>query len=519
MSQRRPIIQVVANLKQTDGGSAHAADTAIQTVLAWLRGKQKLKLPPAADHGEPFEIDASEGQPVSVVRSDNFWSLQFDRFDSEVPGRIWRTEASVGYSDAIALAGARLAVIDPSPLSDFVTSVPRLIGDLIHSPGLHDYGIALTDSPSTLASDSELLQMMSLLESQQRTRPVVVFSAWEGVDAHNDAREAAKRLAGLAHVYVLTDEQSWQLTERFGREFSVWKGAIRTYNPGFNPLVDEVTQHPPARREWIASRFGSLDRFYAVLVNSFAMLTVRDASSEETLPSFRAIKQAILQKQIASLSSASRKKTEREQLLEQNNALLKQQISEKIDEYNYADTEARQAETERDRYRSQLSALRQKIDSLERQIGNSALQMEYPDNFDSLDEWVLKHLAGRLILLNRAARSARKSPFSEPKTIYKCLERLAREYVDARRNGSPVDGLFADLGVHLELTGDPGTLSQWREEYFVPHRTKSEFLKWHLKRGSDKNEANTLRIYFFYDEDDQQVIVGHLPGHLTNSKT
>jgi hypothetical protein len=39
------------------------------------------------------------------VRFDSFWSLQFDRFDNEVPGRIWRTEASVGYSDDAALAG------------------------------------------------------------------------------------------------------------------------------------------------------------------------------------------------------------------------------------------------------------------------------------------------------------------------------------------------------------------------------------------------------------------------------
>lgn len=519
MSQRRPIIQVVANLKQAEGGSASAADTAIRTVLSWLKNKQRLKLPAAADRGEPFEIDAAEGQPVSVVRFDTFWSLQFDRFDNEVPGRIWRTEASVGYSDSAALVGVRLAVIDASPWSDFVRSVPRVIRDLIRSPGLHDYGVALTDSPSAPTSDYELSQLISLLESKQRTRPVVVFSSWEGIDAENDAREAAQRLAGLAHVYVLTDQQSWLLTERIGREFSVWKGAIRTYNPGFNPLVDEITQHPPATREWLNTRFGGLDRFYSVLVGSFATRTIRDASLEEALPPFRAVKQAILQKQIATLSSASKKKTEREQLLEQNNALLKQQIDEKTAEFNLADAEVKQAEAERDQYRSQLSAIRGKVDSLEQRIGKSALQIEYPDSFDSLDEWALKYLAGRLILLNRAVRAARKSPFNEPKVAYRCLERLAREYVDARRSGAPVDGLFDDLGVHLERTGDPVRLSQWKEEYFVPHRTKSEFLAWHLKRGSDKNETNTLRIYFFYDEDDEQVIVGHLPGHLTNAKT
>jgi hypothetical protein len=413
----------------------------------------------------------------------------------------------------------RLAVIDANSASDFISSVPRVIGDLIRSPGLHDYGVVLTDAPSSLPTDKDLEQLISLLENKQRTRPIVVFSAWAGIDAYSDARAAAQKLAGLAHVYVLTDQQSWALTERLGREFSVWKGAIRTYYPGFNPRIDEVTQHPPATREWLESRFGGLDRFYSVLVSSFAARTIRDASLEETLPSFRAVKQAILQKQIANLSGASKKKTAREKLLEQNNALLTQQVQEKTDEFNLADAEVKQTEAERDQCRSQISSLMAKIDSLEQRIGIAALQIDYPDSFDSLDEWALKHLAGRLIVLNRASRAARKSPFNEPALVYKCLERLARTYVDARRSGAPVENLFNDLGVHLERTGDPVRLSQWKEEYFIPHRTKSEFLEWHLKRGSDKNEANTLRIYFFYDEDDQQVIVGHLPGHLTNAKT
>lgn len=519
MSQRRPIIQVVANLKQTDSGSAVAANIAIQTILNWLKNKQRLRLPAAAERGEPFEIDAAEGQPVSVVRVDNFWSLQFDRLCTEIPGRIWRTEASVGYSAKAALVGVRLAVIDANPQANLVTSIPKVIGDLIRSPGLHDYDVALTDSPILLNSEDALSDFYSLLESKHRTRPAVVFSSWEGVDALKDARDAALKLAGLAHVFVLTDKQSWQLTEKFGKEFSVWKGAIRTFNPGFNPLVDEVNQHPPATREWLNARFDRLDHFYSVLVNSFATRTVRDASLEATLPSFRSVKQAVLQKQIANLSNTSNKKTEREHLLEQNNALLKQQIQEKTEEFNLADAEVKQAETERDQYRAQLSALRGKINSLEQKIGQSAINLDYPNSFDLLDEWALKHLAGRLILLNRAVRAARKSPFNQPEIVYKCLERLAREYVDARRKGAPIVGLFDDLGVHLERTGDPARLSQWREEYFIPHRTKSEFLEWHLKRGSDKNETNTLRIYFFYDEDDEQVVVGHLPGHLTNEKT
>lgn len=519
MSQRRAIVQVVANLKQGAGGPAASSESGIKTVLDWLRNKQGLVLPAGAYAGKSFEIDASEGQPVLVERLDAFWSLQFDRFDGEVPGRIWRTEASIAYSSSVAVAGVRLAVIDANAAVDFVPSVPRVIGDLIRSPGLHEYGVDLTDSPLQISTSRDLEAMVALLESRHRTRPVVVFSEGAGCDALTDARKAAERLAGIGHVFFVKEQQSWELTDLLGREFSVWKGAIRTYNPGFNPQIDEVTQHPPATREWLKARFGTLDRFYGILVSTFAARTVRATGLEDALPTFRTIKQAALEKKIASLASAAKGKTERESLLELENDLLKQRIQEKIDEFNLADAEVKLVEAERDQYRAQLSSLSVKIDSLEKHIGEAALRVDYPATFESMDEWALENFAGRLVLMNRAARAARKSLFNDPELVYRCLERLARGYVDARRTGQPVEELFDDLGVHLERTGDPATLSQWKELYFVPHRARNEFLEWHLKRGSDKNEVNTMRIYFFYDEDDQQVIVGHLPGHLPNSKT
>lgn len=519
MSQRRAVVQVVANLKQGAGGPAASAESGMRAVLDWLKNKQGLELPVKAYAGESFEIDASEGQPVLVERLDTFWSLQFDRFDGDVPGRIWRTEASIAYSHTVAVAGVRLAVIDASSTVDFVPSVPRVIGDLIRSPGLHEYGADLSDSPVQISTSRGLEAMVRLLENPHRTRPVVVFSEGVGCDAIADARKAAERLAGIGHVFVVREEQSWELTDLLGREFSVWKGAVRTYNPGFNPHVDEITQHPPATREWLKARFGSLDRFYGVLVSTFAARTVRAVGLEEALPNFRTIKQVALEKKIASLASAAKGKTERESLLEQENVLLKQRIIEKIDEFNLADGEVKQVEAERDQYRARLSSLSAKIDALEQRLGEAALQVDYPETFESIDDWALKNFAGRLVLMNRAARAARKSLFNDSELVYRCLERLARGYVDARRAGNPVENLFEDLGVHLERTGDESTLSQWKELYFVPYRTKNEFLTWHLTRGSDKNETNTMRIYFFYDEDDQQVVVGHLPGHLPNSKS
>lgn len=519
MPQRRLVVQVIANLAPTKDGPAGAADRAMRTVLHWLRTKQRVALPDSADRGDPFEIDAADGLPLCVERAGNLWGLQFDKFDPRVPGRTWRTEATVGFTDGAALVGVRLSVLDAQPQFDSVFSIPRLVTDLIRSPGLLDYGHRLTDKPETITNDLDVERLLQFLRNKSRTRPIVVFSESPDEDALADAQLAAKRLAALAHVLYITTTCARSLTDALGRDFSVWNGAVRTYNPGFSAQLDERTAHPIATREWISRRFAGIDRFVSMLAVNAAARSVRGPEIDTALPPFRAIKTAAIERRISRLRSSAAAQTETEQLLSEENASLKLQLKESQDAYSYAADEVQTAEAERDQYRAIASSLRQKVSLLEDRLGTGATVVEVPTSFDGIDKWVLENFPGRVILLNRAARTARKSPFGEPGLVYRCIARLGREYVDARRSGTPVDRLFEDLGVHLERTGDPARLAQWRDEYFVPHRGRSQFLEWHLKRGSDKNEVNTMRIYFFFDEDDEQVIIGHLPSHLTNSVT
>lgn len=40
-----------------------------------------------------------------------------------------------------------------------------------------------------------------------------------------------------------------------------------------------------------------------------------------------------------------------------------------------------------------------------------------------------------------------------------------------------------------------------------------------LEKGPSRNAARNLRIYFFWDEEDAEIVVGYLPGHLDNRLT
>lgn len=520
MAVRKPVVQIISHINTGDSDPASAARNAITVTLNWLSDKQKLKLPNQAYEGKSFELDATEGRPVAVETLGNVWSLQYDNFDRSVPGRMWRTEISISHDTVTAYFGLRLAVVDTkNDAPYYVKSIPGVVRDLIDQPGLVECNTPVSNKPTIIETEESLDGFTALLQSEHRIRPVILFTSTLGSENLKDAESAATRLAGLAHIAFITEDLSKKFSQQVGREFSAWNGAIRTYHPKFNPQTDEISQHPLATRDWIESRFGGIDKFISMLFASLSERTVRARNIEEDLPSFKTIRQHAIHARIAMLSKTSEGKSERESLLEQENFLLKQQIEEKAAEFNLADEIIKSTENERDQYRAQIFALREIISKLEAQAEGNRPDINYPTDYDPISDWTTQHFAGRIILKNRASRAARKSNFREPELVYKCLERLAREYVDARRLGQPIYNLFDDLGVHLERTGDEATLRQWKNEYYVEHRGKDHFLEWHLKKGSDKNDETTLRIYFFYDEDDQQVIVGHLPGHLTNNKT
>lgn len=57
------------------------------------------------------------------------------------------------------------------------------------------------------------------------------------------------------------------------------------------------------------------------------------------------------------------------------------------------------------------------------------------------------------------------------------------------------------------------------DTYYVQYHGKKRKLERHLAKGSNKDCRYCLRIYFFWDDQDQIVVVGDLPHHLDTSAT
>lgn len=56
---------------------------------------------------------------------------------------------------------------------------------------------------------------------------------------------------------------------------------------------------------------------------------------------------------------------------------------------------------------------------------------------------------------------------------------------------------------------------QFGDTYFITYSGKKCELNRHLKGSNIRDRQKGFRLYFFWDDDTKQVIVGSLPEHLT----
>ncbi len=134
----------------------------------------------------------------------------------------------------------------------------------------------------------------------------------------------------------------------------------------------------------------------------------------------------------------------------------------------------------------------------------------------------LMSMIGRVVLHSRALRGIKDAVYQDVSLVYKGLLLLANEYRNQclGRDGanekfkSKCDefGLRFARSISKERAGEQG------DEYFVRFPTSSsqkQFLEWHLRKGSTKDDRLCLGIYFFWDDNTQQIVVGWLPSHLS----
>lgn len=332
---------------------------------------------------------------------------------------------------------------------------------------------------------------------------------------------------GAAHVFVLSGPASYYLTDLVGRELSVFRKAVRTYRPGFQAWDDEPSNHPLALPERIASwgDTGSSVSFECWLVNQTLGNSVHAPGREERLPGFNTVRQLSAQLDRQKFKEAGGSDAELIKLFEQDNEQLRKDIQEQKEQYDgllfAADAEREAAKQEANAARAQALERSHRIRLLEKKLAEASTQQEtpIPETLETFEAWCKEYLAGSVELANRAFQGVRKSEYHDPTFLYRALLLLRDHYVPMRIEGTPerkrsYEEALKALQLEESATGDGVKYAP--DLYSVQYGGGRRSLDRHLKGRDSRDRRYGFRLYFFWDDEGQGVVVGWLPSHLDN---
>lgn len=520
--RRRPyeqeILRVVASLP--DGDIDSILTPARREALKWATNKTTSVLPPHAWEYESFECP-SGGRSCFVVRlkssEQDVWSLRIEDPDKNVAGRVWTTEINI-------LAGPdangnrftlRLSASTTEERMDIEPHVPGVIRQIVESVGLYSGSYKIVDRPIHINGANQADHLFRALLDPERKIPIIVVSVPETAGQNGkpllDADVLARACTGLATVLVVAPSVSWLLTERFGKQLSVYNGAARVYLPGFsedaNPFGGHELLLPHGFEDsGIAARAVTRLRWIA------ASGSVRRTQLGKDLLAFSSIKAQELQQRQSALQNSGATDLEMLNTANARIKLLDQQLEE---EKNYSklfsdlhkDAEER-AEIAEANDRAKAFQIQQLLNELKSSGVQRDANISFPNDWIDFASWCDVNLAGRVSISPQARRIIKDAEFEDVRLTADCLLWLANNYREAK-----IDGGEEAMRDAVVVNGVTSTHCG-NDAYEMEWQGKKRRVEWHLKNGGNtRTPARCLRIYFFWDESSLQVVVAHMPSH------
>ena len=528
-----PISQISIKINPCDGVDPFAA--AQKKVLQWIDQRVGQRLPAEAWSGQSFETEKIGAQYAATVLLDDLamWGARLDDADKSVPQLTWVTEVGLKQlSDRSIAVSARLACTRRGTDNFIERATPDFIRPIAAIGTALLDGRLLRPNP-WLVSDDEVLSLCDLIRDPQRRAAVIVASLPVG---STDAKNAAfpinilcHRTFGAAHVAILTGPATFRLTDEFGKEFSVFNRAVRNYRPNFNPEVDEPHQHPWATARRIQNWDGGPAAYARFLADHILKDTVKRSDAESDPPSFAKIRRLAAERRIERAKATNATIAERLELAEAQIVELQSEREETEETFEGVlksiEQERNVAQAKAETATQRARNLRARVEMLESALthGSDPKELEIPSDLNDFEEWCDKNLAGFVEVLPRAKHAAKKSKYEDPAFLYKALLLLRDYYVPMRRFGSSKADAFKqaclDLNIEETQTFAGARYGEHGDMYFVRYAGQSRLLNRHLKKGSTRDVRRCFRLYFFWDEDSEQAVVGSLPSHLETRKS
>ena len=388
--------------------------------------------------------------------------------------------------------------------------------------------------------DDELDQIDDALDrAQTRSRHTALRSLLEGtVDAMGRTRFAGEqdalreRVATLLHDGALPlrfPDSEWQTCRKLAEGFRsgilepaphelALREASRRYAEDPSAAnrdalhaaatadrADDGSAEPAAAAldEIAACLDGLVERFHSVADRKSA---AEDSDDAEAAAGEAPDAESALRAENAALKAANREAEERI-------ASLKQALGDAADENDGL---------RRDRHRLQqrIAAL----DGGEPAPGDDAPSDDGPlpplESYADLPAWTERHFPGRVALAGRALRALRSAAFEDVALVGSAIELLGTTYHDMKtQGGRPLREAYNGELRKLRLQETPGlsptAQGRARDDFSIEWNGRRLILDRHLKNNArTRDPRHCFRLYFTWDDNAGQVVIGHLPGHM-----
>lgn len=528
----QPVCQITLRLKPNVRGDRF--QETVREILRWMSNRAGQKLPEEAWSLKSFEMTDVGAQRTAAVGLTEplYWAARLDDADKTVARRTWVTEIGVVLdSNLDVIFGTRLICVARGENPPFQPIIPGFVKSVLAAGSCELDGEMANGKPFLVQTEQDVEWLVRLLENKDRIADVIVLAHQEddGTPPRTiaNANALAQDLQGVAHVVVLSSNGSFALTNRVGKELSVYRQAVRTYHPGFRPWLDDPGRHPialPSRiNEWPN---GGVGAFEAAICARSITNTAYVAGRDERLPSFNTVRQlaARLERESARIGGAT--DAEMLKLYEEENIRLTSDIQEQKE---LSDQLLQVAEKEREAANekandaiAQAMLARERIRRLEERLATITGQLDevpIPNDLANFEEWCKEYLAGTVVMNSRAFQGVKKSDYQDVSLIYKALLVLRDKYVPMRINGGETyreayHRALGELQLEESLTGEGAKFEG--DVYKVQYQGRRRELDRHLKAGNSRDPRYCFRLYFFWDDESQVVVVGWLPSHLEN---
>lgn len=490
-------------------------------------------LPQGTALGEPFDIELP-GQRFAATGIPGLWAAKLEHPDDKVGGRTWSAEVTLAAKNEIVEFGIRTFCSSIGEWAPVERTRPRIVGDVVREIGLTE-ARQVDGRPWSLQSESDLAVFESVLLDPERQLPVILLTEVDPARVPFkvprfllDPDALAQRALGVAHVVTMPSGLSFRWTYNVGKEWSAFQGAVRTYRAGLSFERDDPHNHPLTLPERIVcwTEDGDWAKAYTdFLVQQAFVQAVLGSNWHKRCLTFSEVRA----KRLELARNEAKSDLELRQLYELETANLQEEIKERDEYVAYCDSELEKYRQELENHKRRAFGVTQENDRLRALISaagrDADSEIVIPDELDDLQDWVQRYLSGRLALHPRAVRAAKKSPYEDVPLVYKSLLLLGNAYREMRLNRlqkEDFDAKLAGLGLECERSITRERAGEQGDTYFVEYPVGSgrrPLLEYHLGKGGTKDDRYCLRIYFFWDAEEQQVVIGSLPAHLETRAT